>query len=91
MKQETSGTVVSVAKMWWLKVNSKAVRKGTLDGATFPHVVKFSYTVDGKTYTKRAWIHAGVPVPKEGDAVSVEYDSDKPSKGKLGRYAGRGF
>ena len=40
MGKETIGTVLSVAKQWWLKVNTKPIRIGTLDGATFPHIIK---------------------------------------------------
>jgi len=54
--KETKGTVVSVAKQWWLKINTKPVRLHPLDGAIFPHIIKVSYTVDGVEYTKRKWI-----------------------------------
>ena len=53
MDQETIGTVLSVAKQWWLKVNTKPIRMGALDGATFPHIIKVQYVVDENTYTKR--------------------------------------
>ena len=43
MDQKTVGTVVSVKKQWWLKVNTKPVRMHALDGATFPHIIKVSY------------------------------------------------
>ena len=56
MDKETIGTVRSVAKQWWLKLNTKPVRKGPLDGATFPHIIKVQYVVDGKSYTKRLLI-----------------------------------
>ena len=42
MDKETIGTVLSVAKQWWLKVNTKLIRMGALDGATFPHIIKFN-------------------------------------------------
>ena len=48
MQNTTSGTVVSVKKQWWLKVNTKVIRKGPLDGAIFPHIIKVKYMVDGK-------------------------------------------
>ncbi|ERT38252.1 MAG: hypothetical protein Q4F83_11425 [Eubacteriales bacterium] len=37
MNSKTTGTVVSVSKQWWLKVNRKPVRMHTLDGAEFPY------------------------------------------------------
>ncbi|MBR5713146.1 MAG: sugar ABC transporter permease [Lachnospiraceae bacterium] len=83
MDNQTEATVVSVKKQWWLKVNTKALRFGPLDGATFPHIIKVKYTVDGTEYTKRAWIGAGKPVPEVGSTVSVKYCSEKPSKAKV--------
>ncbi|MBO4652452.1 MAG: sugar ABC transporter permease [Lachnospiraceae bacterium] len=68
MDNQTKGTVVSVRKQWWLKVNTKMVRRGPMDGVE---------------YTKRAWIRAGRPVPEVGSTVSVAYCSEKPSKAKL--------
>ena len=83
MDQETIGTVLSVAKQWWLKVNTKPIRMGALDGATFPHIIKVQYVVDGNTYTRRKWISAGKAVPAVGSKVTVLYRSDKPDKAKI--------
>ena len=83
MDKETIGTVVSVAKQWWLKVNTKPVRMGALDGAAFPHIVKVQYVVDGTTYTKRKWIGAGQTVPAVGSELTVLYWSNKPGKAKI--------
>ena len=52
MNKKTIGTVLSVAKQWCLKVNTKPVRLHALDGATFPHIIKVKYTVDGQDYVK---------------------------------------
>ena len=83
MDQETIGTVISVAKQWWFKVNTKPIRMGALDGAAFPHIIKVQYVVDGNTYTKRKWIGAGGAVPAVGSEVTVLYCSNKPSKAKI--------
>ena len=40
MINETNGTVIAVAKQWWLKVNTKPIRMGSMDGAIFPHIIK---------------------------------------------------
>jgi len=80
MEKETSGIVLSVSKQWWLKVNTKPVRRGPLDGATFPHIIKVGYTVDGVEYTCRKWIRAGKDVPEVGSRVNVRYHADRPSK-----------
>ena len=83
MDKETVGIVRSVAKQWWLKVNTKPIRKGALDGAAFPHIIKVQYVVDGNTYTKRKWIGAGKAVPAVGSKLTVLYSSNKPSKAKI--------
>ena len=83
MDKETIGTVLSITKQWWLKVNTKPIRMGSLDGATFPHIIKVQYVVDGNTYTKRKWIRAGKAVPAEGSNLTVLYCSDKPRKAKI--------
>ena len=44
MYKEAAGTVISVKKQWWLKVNAKRVRLHAMDGAMFPHIVKVEYT-----------------------------------------------
>ena len=83
MDKETTGTVLSVAKQWWLKVNTKPVRMGALDGATFPHIIKVQYVVDGKNYTKRKWIGAGKAIPAVESKLTVLYCSNKPGKAKI--------
>ena len=35
MEKETMGTVISVTKQWWLKVNRKPVRAHAMDGEPF--------------------------------------------------------
>ena len=83
MQKKTTGTVVSVKKQWWLKVNTKPIRTGPLDGAEFPHVIRIRYTVDGVEYVRRKWIGAGQPVPPEGSAVSLVYEEGRPGKVRL--------
>ena len=83
MDNGTTGTVISVAKQWWFKVNTKPVRMGTLDGATFPHIIKVQYVVDGNAYTRRKWIGAGQTVPAVGSEVTVLYCSGRPGKAKI--------
>ena len=83
MNKETMGTVISVAKQWWLKINTKPVRMHSLDGAIFPYIIKVKYTVNGKEYIKRKWIKAGNPVPGVGSSVAVLYCENKPSEAKV--------
>lgn len=81
--EQTTGTVISVKKQWWLKVNTKPIRMHMLDGATFPHIIKVQYEVGGIPYTKRKWIGAGRPVPALGAALTVYYCKDNLKKAKV--------
>lgn len=83
MYAEPTGIVIDVSKQWWLKVNTKPLRKHALDGAVFPHIIKAKYTVDGKEYIKRKWIGAGIDVPFIGAPVKVTYLQSKPSKATI--------
>ena len=80
---ETAGIVITVSKQWWLKVNTKPVRLHALDGATFPHIIKVEYVVDGVPYVKRKWIKACHTPPCVGSTVTVQYDSDNPKKARI--------
>lgn len=83
MDKETIGIVISTAKQWWLKVNTKFIRMGASDGAIFPYIIKVQYVVNGTTYTKRKWIGAGKAVPAVGSKLTILYCSSKPSKAKI--------
>ena len=83
MNKETFGTVISVKKQLWLKVNTKAVRMGPFDGATFPHIIKVLYIVDGVEYTRKKWVKASMIPPMVGNKIKVVYNSEKPKKSKV--------
>ena len=83
MGKETTGTVISVVKQWWLKINTKPIRLHALDGATFPYIIKVQYTVEGIEYVKRKWIGAGRSVPAVGDLLKVLYSAETPGKAEI--------
>lgn len=83
MKKRTIGTVISVRKQWWLKVNINPVRIGTQNCATFPHIVKVAYNVGDRKIIKRKWLSAGIIPPPVGSTVIVIYRDDKPEKCRL--------
>lgn len=82
MEKETVGTVMSVSKQWWLKLNTSPLRVHGADGAAFPHIIKVKYEADGKEYTFRKWLGAGSPVPEKFSKIKVLYHKDKPSKAR---------
>ena len=83
MDRETTGTVISASRQWWLKINTKPIRMHSMDGAVFPYIIKVQYTVDGHTYTKGKWIGAGKLVPPVGSRMTVRYCAEKPGKAKV--------
>ena len=58
MEKKTVGTVISIKKQWWSKVNTKPFRAHAFDGAMFPHIITVNYVVDGQEYTKKKWVRA---------------------------------
>lgn len=83
MNSQTTGTIISVLKVWWLKVNSKPFRTLGTSGALYPHIIKVEYTVDGQKYIRRKWVNADQPTPKVGGNVRILYSSTKPTKAKI--------
>ena len=83
MESKTQGTVISVKKQWWLKVNTKPFRKHAFDGAMFPHIVTIKYYIDGNEYIKKKWLKSFIAPPNVNDTVTVIYREDKPTKIKL--------
>ena len=80
---KTTGTVIAVKKLWWIKINTKPVRKHALDGAVFPHSITVKYPVNGFEYIKKKFLRARLTPPKVGDNIDVYYNVEKPSKCKL--------
>ncbi len=74
------GRITAVKRLWWIKVNTKAVRRNTMDGATFPHVVYFVYSVDGKAYQGSKYLPASVLPPAITQSITVYYDEVYPTR-----------
>jgi len=72
------GTVTDVKTYRFLKVNTKPVRMGTLDGAAFPHRITFRYSVAGREYRGSRVLAPSTGSPGVGAAITVYYDPDAP-------------
>lgn len=83
MEKETIGLIISTKKLWWIKINKKAFRMNSLDGAIFPSVVKVKYSVNGVDYIKRKFISPYTQCPMQGGKVTVRYREDKPLKCRI--------
>ena len=76
----TTGKILKVHKCWWLKVNKKAFRTNSLDGALFPHLMTVSYFANGKKYKKTKYIGLRENLIGIFGTVDVFYDKNKPSR-----------
>ena len=81
--EKTTGTVIAVKKLWWIKINTKPIRSHALDGAVFPHTVTVKYTVNGFEYIKKKFLRASLTPPEPGESIIVYYNIEKPAKCKL--------
>ena len=78
--REAVGTVTAVKTCYWLKVNTKAVRLGPMDGAKFPHIVHFTYEVDGMQYKGSRFYNWNKEPPLKGGVINVYFDLAAPQK-----------
>ena len=76
--EQTEGTVIDVKPCWWLKVNTKPVRRNLFDGAVFPHIIHFTYCVNGQTYTGKRYVNWNKHCPIKGEKITVYYETNKP-------------
>lgn len=74
------GTVSQVYRCWWLTVNTKPFRRYSGDGALYPYIITFSYTVDSVPYQGKRYIPVRYRVPQKGETIDVFYDPDDPAK-----------
>ena len=51
-----------------------------MDGATFPHIIKVRFFVDGNEIIKSKWIKSSITPPSVNQEIAVIYRDDKPTK-----------
>lgn len=74
------GTISAVKTCWWIKINTKHVRMHALDGAKFPHIIYFTYDVNGIAYQGCSCISYYLRCPNKGETITVFYDKDDPAR-----------
>lgn len=77
---KTRGDVTAVKTCWWLKVNTKPARINGFDGAVFPHIVHFTYKVDGKEFKGSRYFAHYEACPHTSNEIMVYYDPRVPAK-----------
>ena len=75
---ETEGTVYKVSTCFWFKVNTRPVRTHTSDGALYPHIIHFTYTVNNQAYTGKRYVQWNQRCPYKGEKITVCYEPEKP-------------
>ena len=74
------GIVTSAEACWMIKVNKSAFRTHPLDGAAFPHFIRFTYSVDGTEYTGGRFFDAFSRCPQVNEIIDVYVDGGNPAK-----------
>lgn len=77
---QTKGMVTEVKTCFWLKVNTKPVRRSAIDGALFPHIIHFTYSVDGQTYKGKRYVNWNKRCPVKDERITVHYERENPEK-----------
>ena len=72
--------VTSVKTCWWIKINTKPIRTNTMDGAVFPHIIYFTYSVDNVEYNGRKFINYNLRCPNVDEEIIIFYDKNNPGK-----------
>jgi len=75
---KTEGIIYKVSTCYWFKVNTKAVRAYASDGAVYPHIIHFTYSVDNKEYNGKRYVQWNKRCPYEGEKITVYYEAKKP-------------
>ncbi len=78
--EQTEGVVFDVKTCWWLKVNTKLVRRNMFDGAMFPHIIHFTYTVNDQIYQGKRYVNWNKRCPQKGEKLTVYYEKENPAK-----------
>ena len=75
-----TGTVTDVKKCWWLKINTKPVRTSMNDGAGYPHIISFTYEVQGVAHQGSRYVPYTMRCPQPHEKIAVYYDPTRPEK-----------
>ena len=75
---DTKGIVYKVSTCYWFKINTKPLRTSASDGAVYPHIIHFTYTVDDKEYHGKRFVQWNKRCPYKDEIITVYYESEKP-------------
>ena len=78
--EKIEGVVTAVKTCWWLKINTKPIRRNMFDGAVFPHIIHFTYIVGGEVYQGKRYVNWNKRCPQKGEKLKVYYEKENPEK-----------
>ena len=70
--------VTQVSRCWWLTVNTKPLRRYSGDGAVYPYIITFVYSVGSISYEGKRYIPIRYRVPQVGETINIYYDPERP-------------
>ena len=76
----TDGVVTEVKPCHWFRVRTRPIRIGDTFDDTYPHIVSFTYIVDGTRYEGKRFLSWTKQPPSEGKRFLVYYDPKDPAK-----------
>ncbi len=75
------GVVTKVTVCRWISVKTTLARIcATSENTIHPHIITFSYQVDGNEYEGNRYIWVRYRCPKKGEEIEVYYDPENPAK-----------
>ena len=77
--EKTAGIVILKKRQRW-PMTGALTTKAACD---CPYAIKVRYIVDNRDYFRWKFIGAGLPVPRVGSLVWVEYDVNCPRKARI--------
>ena len=78
--EQAEGTVTEVKTCYWFKINTKPVRRHMWDGAVYPHIIHFTYEVDGTRFSGRRFVWYNRRCPVKGEKITIHYEVRSPEK-----------
>ena len=78
--QYAEGVVTAVKPCYWFRVRSRPIRIGYTFDDKYPHMVSFTYTVDGTRYEGKRFLSWTMQPPSEGKRLQVYYHPENPAQ-----------
>ena len=80
--RETLGTITSIKKLYFIKINKKFFRTSIYKDSFFPLLITIKYKIDNKEYKKKKIIFKDVKLAKD-TKISIIYKKNNPKKIQL--------